>query len=151
MSRGVVLHSSFLRRVQMLIHALYGHHTRALMCSTMSGTKKQTSVLEQVPPGPRSVKMFPVNIPVVRGCLHQMLNLQVFILVPTSKCVAWEWKSPFISQRSYQGKEAVESSCFPYVHRHHCGTGAVASELLALPCSWSQEKSHFSFRACLFL
>lgn len=53
------------------------------------------------------MKMFPVNRPVVRGFLHQTLNVRVFILVPTSKHIAQELKSPFVSQRNYQGKEGV--------------------------------------------
>lgn len=137
--------------MQMLVHALI--HTRTLMCSWAFTRclELKKSVLEQAPPGPRSVQMFPDNIPVVRGFLHQMFNLQVFVLAPTTKCVTQEWKSSFISQRNCQGKEVVESSCFPCVHYHHCGTGAAAGELLALSCSWNQDKSHFSLRACLFL
>lgn len=53
----------------------------------ISGAKE---ICARDPPGPRSVKMFPDNIPVVRGFLHQMFNLKVFVLVPTTNCVAQE-------------------------------------------------------------
>lgn len=93
--------------------------------------------------------MFTINVSVVRGFFHQMLNL-------TYKCLYWFLHLLSTSQGNenplLQAREAAkESSCLPSTRHHHCGKGVLACLLFALPCSWCQDINQLSLRACLFL